>query len=245
MSSPTLPRHRTAPVPHGATFSHGRPAAGPAAPPGAPATSAAGAPGRFRFNRVNETWWWSPEMFAMCGTSPDAAEPSMQLLLRHQSPDDHARTVAALNGACEDGRSFCLETRLSTDGGARTVVLIGEPELGADGTVTAVAGLVAEVSGHRRIDDRERDALTAEISQLRTAMASRAAIEQAKGIIMLLTGCGDEVAFRLLSHISSHTHRKVRDVAVAITESASGRSRLPEDVRAILRDACPPGIGMR
>lgn len=244
MSSPTLPRHRTASSLHGATIPHGRPPTGPGALPAAAPCSATGAPARFRYNRANATWWWSAEMFAMCGTRSGAAEPSVELLLRHQHPDDHARTLAALNGACEDGRPFCLETRLCADGGARTVVLVGEPELDASGTVTAVAGLVAEISGHRRIDDRERDALTTEISQLRTAMASRAAIEQAKGIIMLLTGCGDEVAFRLLSHISSHTHRKVRDVAVAITESASGRSRLPEDVRVILRDACPPGIGM-
>jgi hypothetical protein len=183
-------------------------------------------------------------MFGMCGMSPGVAEASVELLLRHQHPEDHARTLAALNGACDQGRPFCLETRLASDGAVRTVVLVGEPELDASGAVTAVSGLVAEISGHHRADDRDREALIAEIAQLRTAMVSRAAIEQAKGIIMLLTGCGDEVAFRLLSHISSHTHRKVRDVAVAITESACGRSRLPEDVRVILRDACPPGIGM-
>jgi AmiR/NasT family two-component response regulator len=72
-------------------------------------------------------------------------------------------------------------------------------------------------------------------------MASRAAIEQAKGILMLLTSCTDQVAFDLLAHISSHTHRKVRDIAVAIVESASGHGALPPDVREILRDACPPG----
>lgn len=62
---------------------------------------------------------------------------------------------------------------------------------------------------------------------------------------MLLTGCTDQVAFHLLSHISGHTHRKVRDVAQAITASASGSTDLPADIRAILRDACPPGAGRR
>jgi AmiR/NasT family two-component response regulator len=71
-------------------------------------------------------------------------------------------------------------------------------------------------------------------------MASRAAIEQAKGILMLLMGCGDQVAFDLLAHISSHTHRKVREVAVAMIDSASGSRPLPDDVREILHDACPP-----
>ena len=58
---------------------------------------------------------------------------------------------------------------------------------------------------------------------------------------MLLMGCGDQVAFDLQAHISSHTHRKVRDVAGAIIDSASGGHPLPADVRAILHDACPPG----
>ncbi len=90
-------------------------------------------------------------------------------------------------------------------------------------------------------DDVERvQALESEVAQLRTAMASRAVIEQAKGVLMLLTGCGDERAFDLLTHISSHTHRKVRDVAAELVGSASGRVDLPADVRAILRDACPP-----
>lgn len=85
------------------------------------------------------------------------------------------------------------------------------------------------------------EALAAEVEQLRAAMASRATIEQAKGMLMLLTGCGEQVAFELLAHMSSHTHRKVRDVARTITASACGQGRLPEDLSAILRDACPPG----
>ena len=93
-----------------------------------------------------------------------------------------------------------------------------------------------------RHDDADRAAaLEVEVAQLRAAMASRAAIEQAKGILMLLTGCTDQVAFDLLSHISGHTHRKLREVAQAITASASGGAGLPDDIRVILRDACPPG----
>ena len=87
-------------------------------------------------------------------------------------------------------------------------------------------------------------ALEVEVAQLRTAMASRAVIEQAKGVLMLLTGCGDQVAFDLLTHMSSHTHRKVRDIAQELVASATGRSPLPDDVKVILRDACPPSTPM-
>jgi ANTAR domain len=91
--------------------------------------------------------------------------------------------------------------------------------------------------------DRVR-ALETEVAQLRTAMASRAVIEQAKGVLMLLTGCADQVAFDLLTHMSSHTHRKVRDIASELVGSATGRCPLPDDVKAILRDACPPSHPM-
>ena len=93
-------------------------------------------------------------------------------------------------------------------------------------------------------EDRVR-ALETEVEQLRTAMASRAVIEQATGVLMLLTGCGEERSFDLLTHISSHTHRKVRDVAEVITRSAAGLCRLPDDVRAIIRDSCPPTQPLR
>ena len=84
-------------------------------------------------------------------------------------------------------------------------------------------------------------ALEIEVAQLRTAMASRAVIEQAKGVLMLLTGCTDQVAFDLLTHISSHTHRKVREVAHGARRVGDrGAAALPADVRTILRDACPP-----
>ena len=86
-----------------------------------------------------------------------------------------------------------------------------------------------------RVGELER-----EVAQLRTAMASRAVIEQAKGILMLLTGCTERVAFDVLTHISSTTHRKVRDLAVAIPESACGRAPLPADVQDAIRDVCPP-----
>ena len=121
----------------------------------------------------------------------------------------------------------------------RWLVLLGEPVRGGDG-VRAVEGLCADVTGGRPGCPDEAESLRTEVTQLRTAMASRAVIEQAKGALMLLTGCSEQVAFDLLTHISSHTHRKVREVAQEITGSAAGHGALPADVRTILRDACPP-----
>jgi hypothetical protein len=204
--------------------------------------------GRYRYDRRTAAWWWSPEMFALHGLPPGSAQPDTETYLRYQLPEDRARVLEAISVACATGRAFALETRiLRDDGQARDVVLVGEPVTDDADTVTAVEGMAVDITDcHPPGSPAERaKALEAEVGQLRAAMASRAAIEQAKGILMLLTSCGDQVAFDLLAHISSHTHRKVRDVATVITASAAGQERLPDDIRAIIRDACPPSQPLR
>ena len=49
--------------------------------------------------------------------------------------------------------------------------------------------------------------------QMEEAMASRAIIEQAKGLIMGQRRCSADEAFRVLVDASSRSNRKLRDVA--------------------------------
>jgi hypothetical protein len=250
MASPAISRQRT-PVsppdggpPHPAVTVP-RPGPEPAAESIAPPERVVG---RYRYDRSSGGWWWSPEMFTLHGFPVTSAPPATDEYLRYQHAEDRSRVLEAIAQACADGRAFALETRIvRADGQERAVVLVGEPQRDAAGEVAAVEGMCVDITECRPPDsetDRAR-ALEAEVSQMRAAMASRAAIEQAKGILMLLTSCGDQVAFDLLAHISSHTHRKVRDVAEVITRSAAGQTRLPDDVRAIIRDACPPTQPLR
>ncbi|MCZ2836191.1 PAS and ANTAR domain-containing protein [Modestobacter sp. VKM Ac-2985] len=199
--------------------------------------------GRFRGDLTTERWWWSPELHALYGVPDGSTEPSGQLLLAHVHETDRPAVREALAVAGTLGTAVTREHRIvRADGQQRTAVLVCEPETDASGTVVALTGLVVDITqAHPPQDDEHVRHLETEVEQLRNAMASRAAIEQAKGILMLLMSCGDQVAFDLLAHISSHTHRKVRDVAVAIIDSASGRHPLPDDVREILHDASPPG----
>jgi ANTAR domain-containing protein/PAS domain-containing protein len=206
-------------------------------------SAAARLTGRFRYDRRADAWWWSAEMFTLHGLAPGSPPPDTEAYLQYQHPEDRARVLEALSRACETGQDFALETRtVRADGQKRDVVLVGECRSDDGTAIAAVEGLAVDITEcHPPGSPTDRaQALEAEVGQLRAAMASRASIEQAKGILMLLTSCGDQVAFDLLAHISSHTHRKVRDVALVITESAAGRTRLPDDVRAIIRDACPP-----
>jgi hypothetical protein len=240
MPSPTIAR----------THAHARP---PTARPTVPVPVPGVEPpervaGRYRYDRRTQGWWWSPEMFALHGLPAASHPPATEEYLRLQHVEDRTRVLDAINRACASGSAFALETRVvRADGRHRAVVLVGEPQRDATGAVSALEGMCVDITDSRvpgQDGDRTR-ALEAEVEQMHAAMASRATIEQAKGILMLLTGCGDQVAFDLLAHISSHTHRKVRDIAEVITRSASGSLRLPDDVRAIIRDACPPTQPLR
>jgi hypothetical protein len=251
MTSPAISRERVptrapqnGPGPHPAVAAPRRSteaATGSAAPPEHVA-------GRYRYDRRSGSWWWSPEMFTLHGLPSTSAQPATEEYLQHQQAEDRTRILEALTRACSDGRAFVLETHiLRADERDRAVVLVGEPQWDETGDVVAVDGMCIDITECRPpgSDVERAQALEAEVGQMRAAMASRAAIEQAKGILMLLTSCGDQVAFDLLAHISSHTHRKVRDVAEVITRSAAGHCRLPDDVRAIIRDACPPTQQLR
>jgi GAF domain-containing protein len=59
-----------------------------------------------------------------------------------------------------------------------------------------------------------------EVAQMQQAMASRAGIEQAKGIIMAQQQCTADEAFRILIDTSSRSNRKLRDVAETVIREA-------------------------
>jgi len=190
-------------------------------------------------------------MAGLLNLARNGAHPCTELLVRSLHPGDRPRALDAIAAACTTGTPFVLRVRLGSRGGVeRPAVLVGEPVVDPAGAVDALEGVLVEVPPEPRppaprpgtpgTEDDRLHALETEVAQLRTAMSSRAAIEQAKGILMLLTSCGEQVAFDLLAHISSNSHRKVRDVAVAIVESAAGHAGLPEDIQALIRDVCPP-----
>ncbi len=60
-----------------------------------------------------------------------------------------------------------------------------------------------------------------EVAQMRQAMASRAQIEQAKGVIMSTQRCTPEEAFVILVDLSSRSNRKLRDVAQSVIAGAA------------------------
>ncbi|HVV37802.1 MAG TPA: GAF and ANTAR domain-containing protein [Acidimicrobiales bacterium] len=79
--------------------------------------------------------------------------------------------------------------------------------------------LAEVIAGHASLAGQVAAALfqhKALADQLREAMASRATIEQAKGIIMVTRQCNPDDAFKTLVEQSQHENRKLRDVATDI-----------------------------
>ncbi|WP_411150471.1 ANTAR domain-containing protein [Streptomyces sp. A30] len=86
-------------------------------------------------------------------------------------------------------------------------------------------------------------ALPAEVVELRTknkqleqALVSRAVIDQARGMVMVLAPCSSERAWDLLVEVSQHCNVKLRDVAAALVATTKGQE-LPEAIRREWRRA--------
>jgi GAF domain-containing protein len=80
-----------------------------------------------------------------------------------------------------------------------------------------VAGWVAIAIGNAEAAARSSEDLT----QLRTAMMSRACIEQAKGILMERHKIKEDEAFTILTHASQRTNTKLRDVAEELVRTGA------------------------
>jgi GAF domain-containing protein len=63
------------------------------------------------------------------------------------------------------------------------------------------------------------------VSNLYSALESRAVIEQAKGVLVAEHGCDPEVAFKELTRISQNTNRKVREIAADLVAGRMDRGQ--------------------
>jgi hypothetical protein len=79
-------------------------------------------------------------------------------------------------------------------------------------------------------------ALRDENAQLRRALAGRAVIDQARGMMMVLTPCGRGTARDLLVDISRQCHTKLGEVATSMVAAWEGKP-LPERTQRALQRA--------
>jgi len=188
--------------------------------------------GYFTYTVEDDQWFWSDGIYDLHGYEPRSVEPSTELLLRHKHPDDRARAYEVLETVVQDGRPFsCYHRLIDAKERVRSVLSVGRGVRGDRGTVEQVLGFFVDLTAVRR-DETNREV---EEALLRIA-EHRSTIEQAKGIVMLATGCDPDRAFEVLREASTNGNVKLRHVAHGLVEAVGEGLAAEEATRAMVLD---------
>jgi hypothetical protein len=179
--------------------------------------------GRYTYRPDSDEWWWSDTMFEIHGFEPGAVVPTTELVMRHIHPEDVPAARDSLEAALKGNDPFSFLHRIRTARNDVRVVLAAGHLDDEDGTRVVQGHLVD-------ITDLRQDAVDTEVD---TAVVDfvehRAAIEQAKGVLVQLYSVDADTAWALLRAFSADTNRKVRDIARVLVEAATG-DRTPTKV---------------
>jgi PAS domain S-box-containing protein len=178
---------------------------------------AGGAPQRvgwFRFYFDDQRWEWSEQVQRIHGYEPGTVTPTTDLVLAHKHPDDRGQVAATIDEILNTRKPFSTRHRIvDTSGDVHYVVVVGDQLHDGEGTVIGTHGFYVDVS--RLPDPEDEDRLTEKLAEI---AGKRAAIEQAKGMLMLIYGIDDEAAFNLLKWLSQDANVKLRRLAEQVVE---------------------------
>jgi PAS domain S-box-containing protein len=178
---------------------------------------AGGAPQRvgwFRFYFDDQRWEWSEQVQRIHGYEPGTVTPTTDLVLAHKHPDDRGQVAATIDQILNTRKPFSTRHRiLDTSGDVHYVVVVGDQLYDDEGTVIGTHGFYVDVS--RLPDPEDEDRLTEKLAEI---AGKRAAIEQAKGMLMLIYGIDDDAAFNLLKWLSQDANVKLRRLAEQVVE---------------------------
>lgn len=181
---------------------------------------AGGAPQRvgwFRFYFADERWEWSEQVQILHGYQPGSVTPTTELVLSHKHPDDRNQVAATLEEMRRTHRTFSTRHRIiDTRGHTREVVVIGDQLNDESGRLIGTHGFYVDVT--------PSDAMTTAIvtAALTDIAENRAAIEQVKGMLMLIYRVDADTAFELLRWRSQETNVKLRLLAERLVVDYAG-----------------------
>ena len=194
--------------------------------------------GQFVWDLGTDTWWWSDALFRLLGYEPGAVAPTLERFLQHKAPEDQARVDAVFSRCLAEGGPFsCYHHVVDAHGVRKTVVAVGNGDRdAADSETVAINGFLVDVTGSSRQETN---------TALQATLANRAAIEQVKGVIMLVYGLNADAAFQMLVGHSQVANKKLSAIADAVLKALDRRSPTESirrsEVDRMLRDACLRG----
>ncbi|WP_137874273.1 PAS and ANTAR domain-containing protein [Rhodococcus sp. Q] len=188
--------------------------------------------GSFRFTLRGQQWEWSDEVAAMHGYPPATVTPTTELLLSHKHPDDRAEVAATLAETVEKGAPFCSRHRIvDTTGHTRHVLVVADQEVDKDGELVGTAGFYVELDSETELDNDTQQAESQ--GTLADIVRSRAAIEQAKGALMLVYGISADRAFDVLTWRSQASNVKIRLLAQQLVAEFTEAVNAPSGLRSV------------
>ena len=183
--------------------------------------------GAFRFWFVGQRWEWSDEVARMHGYEPGTVEPTTELLLSHKHPDDRQHVQELLDRALHQGGSFSSRHRfIDRSGREHTVIVLADRMHNDDGAVVGTEGFYIDLTD--TVDQSRTKALDALLPGL---FESRAAIEQAKGALMVVYRIDADQAFAMLQWRSQATNTKLRTLAAQIVAELDTVQGQPDSLR--------------
>jgi hypothetical protein len=194
--------------------------------------------GHFVWDLRTDTWWWSDALYLLLGYEPGAVPASLERFLKHKAPEDQAQVDAVFSRCLAEGGPFsCYHHVLDAHGVRKTVVAVGNGDRDAGGSQTvAINGFLVDVTGSSRQETN---------AALQATLLNRAAIEQVKGVVMLVYGLTAEAAFQMLVGHSQIANRKLSAIADAMLDALGRRGPTEmisrSEVDRMLRDACLGG----
>ena len=186
--------------------------------------------GRFSYDLAAQSWDWSDEIYLMYGFGPHEIVPTTALMIAHQHPDDRSGSAESVLAALREGAPFASRHRiLDSRQVERLIVTVGNAEHDAAGAITGIGGFMIDITG-----SFQRDLAESTHAAVEAAGVSRAAIDQAKGALMLVYGMDDAAAFDLLKWYSQRSNVKLRDLSETLISAASQGMPLSGDSRRLL-----------
>lgn len=180
--------------------------------------------GRFQFFVAEQRWVWSDEVARMHGYRPGQVQPTTELLLSHKHPDDRAKVADILQRVQAGGLFSSRHRIVDVHGQTHWMVVVSDHLTDSAGKVIGTQGYYIDVTAGLQSD------LTAAMGHV---VESRAAIEQAKGILMIAYDVDDARAFEILKWRSQATKQKLKDVAAQLVGSLRRTGLSAESISTI------------
>jgi PAS domain S-box-containing protein len=170
--------------------------------------------GWFRFYFSDQKWEWSKEVQRMHGYKPGTVTPTTKLVLSHKHPEDRAQVAATITDMINTRRPFNTRHRIiDTQGHVHHVIVAGDQLRDQNSEVIGTYGFYIDLD--HTADQPYEDVITVRVAEI---AESRAAIEQAKGMLMLVYGLAADAAFDLLKWLSQTHNVKLRLLAEQIVQ---------------------------